>query len=408
VSSSGSSSGSPAASWADWAKAKNAKAKAKGRWRVPQQFDALGLRGTLGNGQAVVSFSSNDYLGLSAHPAVMAAAHEAIDRWGTGAGAARLIGGSRPVHAELEAELADWKGTEAALVFPSGFAANLGVLSALAGAGVVICSDALNHASIVDGCRLARSLGATVEVYPHGDVEAATAALGPPDGRGIVVTDTVFSMDGDLAPVNELAALCADHGALLVLDEAHAVLGPHLGALPCEVLHVGTLSKFLGSQGGFVAGPRNMIDMLVNRCRAFIFTTALAPASAAAARASLTVLRSGEGDELVARLRGHTARLLPDGPGRRPVLSPIVPIVAGSETAALDAASALLRQGLFVPAVRPPTVPPGSSRLRVTLSAAHTDAEVGRLVGALSTLGLPVPARSARHATRGARLATRG
>ena len=314
MSSSASSSLSSAASWADWARAKNAKAKAKGRWRVPQQFDALGLRGTLGNGQAVVSFSSNDYLGLSAHPAVMAAAHEAIDRWGTGAGAARLIGGSRPVHADLEAELADWKGTEAALVFPSGFAANLGVLSALAGVGVVICSDALNHASIFDGCRLARSLGAMVEVYPHGDVEAATAALGPPGRRGIVVTDTVFSMDGDVAPVNELAGLCAHHGALLVLDEAHAVLGPHVETLPCEVLHVGTLSKFLGSQGGFVAGPRTMIDMLVNRCRAFIFTTALAPASAAAVRAALAVLRSGEGDELVARLRGHAARLLPQGP----------------------------------------------------------------------------------------------
>jgi 8-amino-7-oxononanoate synthase len=372
--------------WLEWAEARNAKARAKGRWRELHSLDTKGLRWALGDGRVVVSFASNDYLGLSAHPKVAAAAHRAIDRWGTGSGAARLIGGSRPVHHELELDLAAWKGTEAALVFPTGYSANVGVLSALAGPQVLICSDALNHASITDGCRLASSLGAMVEVYPHGDIGAVASLLASSPRRAVVVTDTVFSMDGDLAPVGELATVCARHGALLVLDEAHAVLGPHFRELACDALRVGTLSKFLASQGGFVAGPRVMTDMLVNRCRPFIFTTALAPSSAAAAQAALAVLRSDEGDRLLARLRGHIARLRPAAP------SPILPMMTGSETAAIEASSALLQQGIFVPAVRPPTVPPGACRLRVTLSAAHTGAEVDMLTEALGHLGPTVRA----------------
>jgi 8-amino-7-oxononanoate synthase len=379
-------SGAPT-SWAEWAEAKNSKAKAKGRWRELRYFDAKGPRGAMSDGRDVVSFASNDYLGLSAHPAVIAAAHHAIDRWGTGAGAARLIDGSRPVHSELETQLADWKGTEAALVFPTGSSANVGVLSALAGPQVLICSDALNHASIIDGCRLASSLGAAVQTYPHRDVGALEALLGAASGRAVVVSDAVFSMDGDLAPVDGLARVCAEHSALLVLDEAHSVLGPHVAELPCELLRVGTLSKFLGSQGGFVAGPKVMAEMLVNRCRSFIFTTALAPANAAAAQAALAVLRSDEGSELLARLRRHAALLRP-GHGDQPVGSPIIPIVVGGELEAMEASAALLRQGLLVPAVRPPTVPPGTARLRVTVSAAHTEAEVNQLVRALNVLGL--------------------
>jgi 8-amino-7-oxononanoate synthase len=376
-------------SWTEWAQAKNDKARAKGLWRELRDYDGLGLRGLV-DGRPVVAFASNDYLGLSAHPAVMAAAHEAIDRWGTGAGAARLISGSRPVHTDLEARLAQWRGTEAALVFPTGFAANVGVLSALAGPGVLICSDALNHASIIDGCRLARALGASVEVYPHGDTEALVALVGGWAGRTVVVTDSVFSMDGDAAPIDALAEICAEHDALLVLDEAHAVLGPHLDPdqLACEVLRVGTLSKALGSQGGFVAAPRAITDMLVNRCRSFIFTTALAPASAAAALAALEVLVSPEGEALLARLSRYASRLRPG----QAVQSPIVPFIVGSEQAALDASAALLERGLLVPAVRPPTVPPGTCRLRVALSAAHAQPEVDILVAALGKLGLaPAP-----------------
>jgi 8-amino-7-oxononanoate synthase len=375
--------------WAEWAEAKNAKARAKGRWRKLADFDAIGPRGRLNDGSLVVSFASNDYLGLSGHPAVLAAAHDAIDRWGAGAGASRLVSGSRPVHSELEAALADWKSSETALVFPTGFAANLGVLSAIAGPQVLICSDELNHASIIDGCRLAKNLGAVVEVYPHCDVDAVCKLLSSASGRAVVVTDAVFSMDGDLAPLNELAQACSEHDALLVIDEAHSVLGPHFSDLPCEVLRVGTLSKTLGSQGGFVAGKRLMTEMLVNRSRSFIFTTALAPANAAAAKAALEVLRSQEGEQLLGRLAGHVARFNGTGTtGTGAALSPIVPVVVGGEQEALAASAALLEEGLFVPAIRPPTVPPGTSRLRVTLSAAHSDQEVLQLLSALERLGL--------------------
>jgi 8-amino-7-oxononanoate synthase len=384
--------------WSDWAEGRNHKARAKQRWRSPVDFDGMGPRGALGGRGTVVSFASNDYLGLSAHPKVIAAAHVALDRWGTGSGASRLVSGSRPVHSELEGELADWKGCAAALLFPTGYAANLGVLSSLAAPGVLICSDERNHASIIDGSRLASALGAAVVAYPHSDVAAVSALLAGTGGRAVVATDSVFSMDGDVAPVVELAEACSRYGALLVLDEAHDVLGPHHRDFPCEVLRVGTLSKMLGSLGGFVAGPRALVEMLVNRCRSFIYTTAPAPANAAAALAALQVLRSDEGLELLARLLDHATRL---APGRQPP-SPIVPLVLGAEQAALAASSALLERGIFVPAIRPPTVPPGASRLRVTLSAAHTDDEVARLAGALEELGLaagPIPpARPGRGA----------
>ena len=356
----------------------NAKARAKDRWRETHDFDAFGPRGAV-DGVRVVSFASNDYLGLSSHPKVLAAAHQAIDRWGAGSTASRLVSGSRPVHTQLEQALADWKSAEAAIVFPTGYSANLGTLSALAGPQVLICSDEHNHASIIDGCRLAGALGARVELFPHADAGAVRGLLGSWTGRAVVVTDAVFSMDGDAAPVEELAQACADHDALLVLDEAHSVLAPHVGPLACEVLRVGTLSKALGSLGGFVAGARVMTEMLVNRGRPFIFTTALAPANAAAAQAALEVTRSAEGAALVQRLEGYADRF------RRPerARSPIVPVVVGTERAALEASAALLDQGLFVPAIRPPTVPPGRSRLRVSLSAAHTDEEVELLAHAL-------------------------
>lgn len=374
--------------WEDWASAKNAKARAKNRWRELTELDASGVRGVLA-GQPFVSFSSNDYLGLSVHPAVLGAAHEALGRWGAGAGSARLLYGSRPVHHDLEAELAAWKSSQAALLFPSGYATNVGVLSALAGRGVLICGDALNHASIIDGCRLAVSLGASYETFPHLEAGAIETLLAGWEGRALVVSDTVFSMDGDVASVSDLAEVCARHGALLVLDEAHAVLGPHPDELPCEVLRVGTLSKMLGSQGGFVAGRQEMVELLVNQCRSFVFTTGLSPASAASALAALRVLRSEEGERLVRTLHRHATTLAP----HRKEPAPIVPVLTGSEATALAASAALRERGILVPAVRPPTVPPGSSRLRISLSAAHTDAEVRDLLKALDSLGLsPGPA----------------
>jgi 8-amino-7-oxononanoate synthase len=371
--------------WFEWVAGECRAIADAGQWRATRDFDAAGPAGTLvadGRHHSVVSFASNDYLGLTQHPAVVAAARDALERWGAGAGAARLVVGSRPVHSELEAELAAWKGTERALVFPTGFATNLGVLSTFAGPGVRVCSDELNHASIIDGCRLGRG---DVVVYPHRDMDALNRALAG-STRSLVVTDTVFSMDGDVAPVAEIVEVCRRHSALLVLDEAHAVLGPEVeerAGADVAMLRVGTLSKTLGSLGGFVAGPAPFVDLLVNRARPFIFTTALTPADTAAALAALRVLSSPEGNRLRARLRSHVERLAPGHP------SPIIPIVLGDEARALQAAAALLERGLLVPAIRPPTVAPGTSRLRVALSAAHTDEEVALLAQALrETVGV--------------------
>ncbi len=369
-------------SWRARVEARNAEIRAQGRWRsiCTLEGGAAETRITA-TGQGVVSFASNDYLGLSQHPALAAAAHEAIRRFGTGSAASRLVVGARPIHAELERELAEWKGTEAALLFPTGFAANVGLLTALGRLGdVCIASDELNHASIIDGARLSR---ARVAVYRHGDLAQLEAILAANE-RAVVVSDSVFSMDGDLAPVAQLGELCARYGALLVLDEAHAVLGPPTPELPdLEVLVVGTLSKTLGSLGGFVAGPRAVVDLLVNSARTFIFTTASSPADAAAALAGLRIVRSAEGEGLEARLRANVARLRPGHP------SPIVPIVLGAEERAVATSRALLERGRLVPAIRPPTVPAGTSRLRVALSAAHTPEQVDGLATALAELGCP-------------------
>jgi 8-amino-7-oxononanoate synthase len=327
-------------------------------------------------------FASNDYLGLTQHPAVIAAAHEALDRDGTGSGSARLIVGSRAVHDELEEALAAWKQTERAALFPTGFATNLGVLTTFGREGVLICSEERNHASIIDGCRLARG---DVATYSHNNLDELRELLRDRGARrALVVTDTVFSMDGDLAPVDALVELCEREGALLVVDEAHAVLGPEVPSAD-HVLRVGTLSKTLGALGGFVAGPARYVELVENLARPYIFTTAPTPADTAAALAALRVLRSPEGDALVGRLRSLVDRVRPGHP------SPIIPFVIGEEDATLAAAHALLERGILVPAIRPPTVAPGTSRLRVTLSAAHTDAEVDRLLEALAELHCKVP-----------------
>jgi 8-amino-7-oxononanoate synthase len=347
------------------------------RWRSIRTLDGPMPAADL-DGRPIVSFASNDYLGLAGHRGVAAAAREATSRWGTGSGASRLVVGGRPIHEELEAELADWKGTDAALLLPTGFAANLAVLATLAdSADVLVVSDELNHASIIDGARLSR---AEVAIARHADPAHVDELLTAHDGPVLVVTDTVFSMDGDEAPVDALAEVCQRHGALLVLDEAHAVLGPIVDVRDVDVVRVGTLSKTLGSLGGFVAADRDVIDLLVNAARPFIFTTASTPGDTAAALAALRIVRSSEGEALVQRLRDHVEAVAPGHP------SPIIPVVLGDEAAALAASSRLLDQGLLVPAIRPPTVAPGTSRLRVALSAAHTDEQVERLVKALADL----------------------
>jgi 8-amino-7-oxononanoate synthase len=372
--------------WADWAATATARVRAAGQWRAPRDLDAAGPTGTLApDGRPVVHFASNDYLGLSQHPKVVAAAHDALDRWGAGSGAARLIVGSRPVHSELERALAEWKRAEAAVLFPTGFAANLGVLTTFGGPDVLVCSDALNHASIIDGTRLAPG---EVAVYPHRDLDALEAMIVErANGRRVlVVTDTVFSMDGDVVDTVALVDLCHRHGALLVVDEAHAVLGPEIDVPDdAAVLRVGTLSKTLGALGGFVAGPRRWTDLIVNRARPYIFTTASTPADTAAALAAVEIVRSQEGDDLRARLRGNVDQLREGHP------SPIVPVPCGDEDTALALTAALLDRGLLVPAIRPPTVPPGTARLRVALSAAHTLDQVRALRAALDELAPPTP-----------------
>lgn len=363
-------------SWASWAEGELDALRALHRLRRTVAFDGVGPEGVV-EGRCVVAFASNDYLGLASHPAVRAAAQAALERFGAGATASRLVVGTRSLHEELETRLARWKGAERALVFSSGYAANIGVVASLGQADVSIFSDALNHASIIDGCRLAK---AQTKIYRHCDIAHLEELMQTAPGKKIVVTETVFSMDGDRPPLDALARLCARHGALLVLDEAHDVLPAPYETHGAEIVHVGTLSKTLGALGGFAAGSRSLIELLVNRARTFIFTTGLSPPDAAAALCALGICAGAEGEALRARLRGLIDVLRPGH------ASAIIPVVLGSDAAALAAAQRLLQLGLYAPAIRPPTVPVGTARLRIALSALHTSAMVEALREALETL----------------------
>jgi 8-amino-7-oxononanoate synthase len=346
------------------------------------------LQGPRGE-ERLVSFSSNDYLGLAAHPQVRTALAEGALRWGSGASASRLVAGDFAPHHQLERALADFEGSEAAALFNSGYAANTGILPALVGPRDAVFSDALNHASLVDGCRLSR---AQVHVYPHGDAGALERQLREARGAGarrlLVVSDTVFSMDGDLAPLPELAALCERYGALLVVDEAHAtgVLGPQGAGLAaalglagrCDV-RMGTLSKAAGALGAYAACSAALRELLVNRARPLIFSTALPPALACAALEAVRILCGPEGDERRARLQRRIARF---AAGLRALglpaagQSPIFPVVLGSPERALAVGSALRARGVLAKPIRPPSVPEGKSRLRFALSSEHSDAQL--------------------------------
>jgi len=338
------------------------------------------------DGRDVLLLCSNDYLGLAGDPRVRAAAAEAAQRWGAGAGSSRLVSGALTPHAELEDELAAFKGTAACLLFGSGYLANLGVISALAGPGEVVLSDALNHASIVDGCRLAR---AETTVYAHADLDDLAAGLERAGGQPTtIVTDAVFSMDGDLAPLEGIVALARRHRARVVVDEAHAtgVVGPGgrglVAALGLEAevdVVVGTLSKALGSYGAFACCDAQTRAFLVNRARPVIYSTALPPAAVGAAAAALAILRAEPA--LVDRLHAN-ARALRAALGAPAVDMPIVPLVLGDPRAATDACERALARGVFAQAIRPPTVPDGTARLRLVARADH-QAEELRAAGAL-------------------------
>jgi 8-amino-7-oxononanoate synthase len=337
-------------------------------------------------GRRVLMLSSNNYLGLASHPALKEAALRALAEYGSGTGASRLIAGNLAPLTRLEKHIANFKGTESALVFGSGYLANIGALGALAGPGDVILSDELNHASLIDGCRLSR---ARVAVYRHRDIDHLRASLEESRGarRRLIVTDSVFSMDGDLAPLAEIVELASQYRAAVVVDEAHGVgvIGPAGRGLAASLgltreidVHIGTLSKALGAYGAYVAGSSILIDYLVNRARSFIYSTGLPPAVAAAADAALGVIES---EPWIVDSLHENARYLRAGLERLgfrigQTESPILPVIMGESDAALSLSRALFSHGVYVIAIRPPTVPPGTARLRVTPTAAHSRREL--------------------------------
>ena len=343
------------------------------------------------DGQRLLSFAGNDYLGLAAHPEVVEALREGAVRWGAGAGASHLVSGHQRPHEELEQAFARFTGLPRALFFSTGYMANLAVLPALAGRGDTVIADRLNHASLVDAALLSR---ATVRRVPHGDLAAFERALASADGRKVVVVDGVFSMDGDIAPLPGLLALCERHDALLVVDDAHGfgVLGAqgrgvlsHFGLASPRIVYIGTLGKAAGVAGAFVAGDADAIEWLMQTGRSYRYTTAAPPALACALQASLRLIEAG--DALRARLAGHRAQLAAAAATLRWPLLPsdtaIQPVVVGGNADALALSAALRRRGLWVPAIRPPTVPAGSARLRISLSAAHTETDLDALCSAL-------------------------
>lgn len=354
------------------------------------------------DGRELLAFCSNDYLGLAAHPRVVEALREGAALYGAGSGASHLVSGHGRAHAQLEERLAAFEAphleSSRALYFCTGYMANLAALTGLgATSDAMIFSEALNHASLIDGARLAR---AGVTVYPHGDVAALDAALAASAAPvKIVATDSVFSMDGDLAPLPALLDLCERHGAWLVVDDAHGfgVLGErgrgaleHFGLRSPHLVYIGTLGKAAGVGGAFIAAHEDVIELMIQRARPYIYTTAAAPALAHALLASIDIIDSDEGRARRAHLRALIAQL-DDGlrldRWQRPAsTTAIQPIIIGANDEAMAAASRLHEQGLWVPAIRPPTVPAGTARLRVTLSAAHTEQDVAQLTAALNQL----------------------
>ena len=363
-------------------------------------------------GSTLLNFSSNDYLGLANEPALKEAAVKAVERYGAGAGASRLICGSLTPHQELDETLAAFKGTEAALSFSTGYAAAIGAICALLGKDDFIILDKLVHACIVDAARLC---GAKLRVFAHNDlndleaklewvserVQSPKSKVQSREGRTLVVTESVFSMDGDHAPLRELVELKERYGAWLMVDEAHAtgLYGAHRRGLAEELgvsshieVQMGTLGKALGASGGYICGSRSLIDYLINRARTFIFSTAPVPASVAAATAGIRFVQSSAGEDRRRKLWQNVSVLSPAINNQlappSTTRSAIIPIMLGAESKAVEAANALRERGIFIPAIRYPTVARGQARLRLTLSAAHTDADLAQLLAALKSANI--------------------
>lgn len=346
------------------------------------------------SGKSFLSFSSNNYLGLANHPKIKQAAIAAIHQYGWGAGASRLVSGNMTLHQELEEKIAEFKGTEAALLFPTGYMTNVGTLCALVSKGDIVIGDKLNHASIIDGCRLS---GAAFRIYPHKDTGQLESLLRRSSGyrRRLVVTDSVFSMDGDTAPLPEIVSIAKRYDAIIMVDDAHAtgVFGKqgkgmieHSGLEGKIDIIMGSFSKAIGSIGGFVAGNKHLIDFLKNNARPFVYTTALPPAVCAASLAGLTFIQ--ENPSLIDRLWKNIAYLksqVLEFLNTTSVESPIVPLVVGSAEGAVNLSAKLYENGILIPAIRPPTVPPGTSRLRISLMATHTENDIDKLLNTLKS-----------------------
>jgi 8-amino-7-oxononanoate synthase len=391
-----------------------AAVREQGLWRELRRLDSPQAPRVEIGGRTLLNFSSNDYLGLANEPALKAAAIKAVEHYGAGAGASRLICGSLAPHQELDEALAAFKGTEAALSFSTGYAAAFGAICTLLGKDDIIILDKLVHACIVDAARLC---GAKLRVFDHNDLDDLEAKLKwageknrkpnaesrSAEGRALVVTESVFSMDGDHAPLREMVELKEKYGAWLMVDEAHATglyganrrgLAEELGVSDRIEVQMGTLGKALGAAGGYLCGSRALVDYLINRARTFIFSTAPVPAAAAAATAGIRLVQSDAGEERRSRLWHNVSSLL-TAINAQPLThrSAIIPILMGDERKAVEAAAALREQGIFIPAIRYPTVARGQARLRLTLSAAHTEADIAQLVAALKPLafGLQAP-----------------
>lgn len=346
------------------------------------------------DGRRVLNFSSNDYLGLARDPAVVAAAEAALQSWGAGATASRLMVGTLPCHTELETRLAQFKGYATALVFGSGYLANVGTVAALVGRHDRVLADKLAHASLIDGATLSR---AAIHRFQHNDVDHLLRLVRqkPLSARDLIITESVFSMDGDLAPLNDIARVAQEHGAMLLVDEAHAtgVWGPGGTGLIGEwrlqqavSVAMGTLSKALGAYGGFIAGSETLKRWLVNRSRTFIFSTGLPPSEAAASLGALDIIRQnpGMGAELLRRAEAFRQRLRSSGFNTGSSVSQIVPIIIGDNHKTLALARRLRTNGILAAAIRPPTVPAGTARLRLSVTLRHTQDDLDRAADILA------------------------
>lgn len=370
--------------------------KNKGLYRRLRSVESEQASKVVIDGKEVILLSSNNYLGLANHPKIKEAAKEAIDKYGTGSGAARLISGNCILYKELEEKIAEFKNTEAALVFGSGYLANIGILSTVVEEGDLILSDELNHASIIDGCRLSR---AEKIIYRHKDTRHIEEILSKNKTKKIlIVTEGVFSMDGDIAPLPEIIALAKRYSAMVMVDDAHGtgVLGKkgkgtaeHFGIEKGIDIHMGTLGKAFGGYGAYAAGDKGLIEFLINKARGFIFTTALPPSVLASAITAIEVLE--EEPHLIKRLRENrdyfVSGLKALGFDTIGCETPIIPILIGSAKKALKMSEDLFEQGVYVPAIRPPTVPEDTCRLRLTVMAAHTKEDLDIALMAFEKVG---------------------